>query len=108
MITGYRLHFRVPSTSLLPSSNHFPQKAWNGQLSSRPFIIMIVIVVVDWSWDSSLGIATGYGWMTRVRFSAWAREFFLFHSVQTGSEAHKTSYPMDIRDFFPGGKVVGA
>jgi hypothetical protein len=30
------------------------------------------------------------------------------HSVQTGSEAHSASYPMDIGGDFAGGKVAGA
>jgi hypothetical protein len=32
----------------------------------------------------------------------------ILHVIQTGSEAHPTSYPMGTGDFFPGGKVAGA
>jgi hypothetical protein len=39
-----------------------------------------------------------------VRFLAWGRYFSLFHSVQTGSEAHPASYPMGTGGSFPGSK----
>jgi hypothetical protein len=32
----------------------------------------------------------------------------IHYRVQTGSEAHPASYPVDTRDSFPGGKIVGA
>jgi hypothetical protein len=47
--------------------------------------------------SSSFGIATGYGLDDRapgVRFPAGAGNFSLLHRVQTGSEAHRTSYRM--------------
>jgi hypothetical protein len=34
------------------------------------------------------------GWMDRVRFPATARYYSVFHSAQTGSETHPTSYSM--------------
>jgi hypothetical protein len=43
-----------------------------------------------------------------VRFPAGAGNFSLNHCVQTSSGAHPASYPMGIRDYFPGGKVAGA
>jgi hypothetical protein len=51
--------------------------------------------------DSSVSIALGYGLDdrgSRVRFPAWAGNFFLHHRVQNGSGAHPASYPMDTRD----------
>jgi len=33
--------------------------------------------------------------------------FFLCHHIQTGSEAHKASYPMGTGGSYPGGKVAG-
>jgi hypothetical protein len=37
--------------------------------------------------DSSVGIATGYGWMAGVQFPVWAGDLSL-RRVYTGSEAH--------------------
>jgi hypothetical protein len=51
-------------------------------------------------WDSSAGIATGYGpddRMIALRFSAGAKNFSLLHCVQTGSGAHPASYLMGTR-----------
>jgi hypothetical protein len=59
-----------------------------------------------WSRDSSVGMAMGYGLDSRVRFQAGARDFSLFHSVQTGSGAQPASYPMDTGGDFPGGKAT--
>jgi hypothetical protein len=56
--------------------------------------------------DSSDGIATG--WTAGVRFPSKARDFSLFHNLQTGSGAHPASYPMDTGGSFPGGNVAGA
>jgi hypothetical protein len=60
--------------------------------------------------DSAVCIATGYGlddgWV-RVRVPM-GQEFSLLHVVQTGSEAHPTSYPMGTGGSFPGGKAAGA
>jgi hypothetical protein len=61
-------------------------------------------------WDSSVGIATGYGpddWMIGVRFPAGAGNFSLHHRVQNGSGAHKASYPKVTRASFPGSKAAG-
>jgi hypothetical protein len=48
-------------------------------------------------------------WMNeRLVFeSQKGQEFSLLHIVQTGSQAHQTSYTMGTRGSFPGGKVVG-
>jgi hypothetical protein len=45
---------------------------------------------------------------SRVRFPAGAGNFSLHYSVQNGSGAHPTSYPMGTRGSFPGGKAAGA
>jgi hypothetical protein len=59
------------------------------------------------SWDSSVGIAAGYGlddWGGGGEFeSREVKQFSLFHIVQTGSGVHPTSYKMGA-----GGKVAGA
>jgi hypothetical protein len=63
------------------------------------------------SHDSSLCIGMGYGLDdrgSRVRFAAGAGNFSLHHRVQTGSGTHPASYPMGIRESFPGGKAAGA
>jgi hypothetical protein len=47
--------------------------------------------------DSSISKATGYrldGRGAGIRFPTGTRDFSLFHSVQTGSEAHPAFYPM--------------
>jgi hypothetical protein len=41
------------------------------------------------------------GWTAGVLFLAGARDFSVFCSVQTGSEAHPASYPMGTRGSFP-------
>jgi hypothetical protein len=61
--------------------------------------------------DSSVGIALGYGLDdrgSRVRFSAGAGNFSLYHRIQNGSGAHSASYPMDTRGSFPGSKAAEA
>jgi hypothetical protein len=60
------------------------------------------------SWDSAVGIATGYGLHDRevaVRVPV-GQEFSLLHVVQTGSGVHPASYPMDTS--FSGDKAAGA
>jgi hypothetical protein len=60
--------------------------------------------------DSSVGIALGYGLddrCSRFRFPAGAGNFSL-HRVENGSEAHPVSYPMGTRVSFHGGKAAGA
>jgi hypothetical protein len=56
------------------------------------------------SWDSSVGIATGYGgptWGGREFESHWGQKFSLLHIVQTGSGVHPNSYKMGIGGSFP-------
>jgi len=40
-----------------------------------------------------------------VRVPIRVGNFSLHHRVQTGSEAHPASYPMDSRESFPGGDM---
>jgi hypothetical protein len=47
--------------------------------------------------NSSVGIATGYGLNGKVRVPVGTR-FYLLHVVQTGIGAHPASYPMDTGD----------
>jgi hypothetical protein len=51
------------------------------------------------SWDSLVGVVTGYGFDDLGSIHGRVRGFFL-HSVQTGSEAHPVSSPMDTRKLF--------
>jgi hypothetical protein len=63
------------------------------------------------SCDGSVGIALGNRLdyrSYRVRFSARTGNFSLHHLVQNGSGAHPASYPMGIRDSFPGDKAAWA
>jgi hypothetical protein len=46
-------------------------------------------------------------WTARVRSQVEARSFCFLHSVQTGSEAHSASYPVDTEGSFPGVKRPG-
>jgi hypothetical protein len=66
---------------------------------------------VEWSRDSSVGIALGYGLDDRgcrVRFPAGSGNFSLHHRVQKGSGARPASYPMGTRGSFPEGKAAGS
>jgi hypothetical protein len=61
--------------------------------------------------DSLVGIALGYGLDdrgSRFRYPAESGNFSLHHSVQNGSGAHPSSYPMSNRGSFPGGKATEA
>jgi hypothetical protein len=67
--------------------------------------------IVQYSRDSAVGIAVGYGLDgqgSRVRFPAGAGNFSLHHRVQNGSGAHPASYPMVTIDSFLGDKAAGA
>jgi hypothetical protein len=48
----------------------------------------------------SKGVDIAKGWAARVQFPA-LQDFFLLHSVQTGSGAHPASYPMGTGGSFP-------
>jgi hypothetical protein len=66
---------------------------------------------LEWSRDSSVGVALGYGLddqSSRVRFPAGAGNFYLHHRVQNGSGIHPASYPTGSRGSFPGSKAAGA
>jgi hypothetical protein len=54
------------------------------------------------SGDSSVGIATAW-----IQNTAGARDFSVFRSVQTGSEAHSVSYPMVSGSFILRADVAG-
>jgi hypothetical protein len=65
----------------------------------------------EFSRDSSVGIALGYGLDdrgSRVRFPAGAGNFSLYHRVQNGSRAHPASYAIGTLESFPGGKAACA
>jgi hypothetical protein len=67
--------------------------------------IISLAFLLRMSWDSSVGIATGYRLDDRnigVRFMAGAGNFSLRHHVQTGSGAHPASYPMGPGSSFRG------
>jgi hypothetical protein len=66
---------------------------------------LFTVSVVLGTWDSVVGIVTGY----RLEFeSRWGQKFLLLYVVQTGSGAHPASYPMGTEGFFPGGKAARA
>jgi hypothetical protein len=80
-------------------------------LSFNASTVIIVIVTMSKSRDSSVGIALGYGLDdrgSRVRFPAGAGNFSLRQSVQNGSGPHPASYPMGTRGSFSGSKAAGA
>jgi hypothetical protein len=59
--------------------------------------------------NNTVGIATAY-WLNDQEIWVWIpvrQEFSLLHVVQTGCEAHPTSYSVGTGGFFPGGKVAG-
>jgi hypothetical protein len=72
--------------------------------------MQLVSTILIKSRDSSVGIAVGYGLDDRdssFRFPAGTGNFSLHHSVQNGSGAHQTSYPMGTRGSFPDVKLPG-
>jgi hypothetical protein len=46
------------------------------------------------------------GGKSDVRFPAGPENFSFHHRVHADSGAHSASYPMSIREFFPGGKAA--
>jgi hypothetical protein len=71
---------------------------------------MIILFIYYNGYDSSVGIATGYGLEdggVGVRVRA-RQEFSLFHVVQPGSGVHPTSYTMGTGGSFLGAKATGA
>jgi hypothetical protein len=58
------------------------------------------------SWDSSVGIATG--WTARVRFPAGAKDLSPLHSNQIGSGAKPASYPIGTEGSLAVVKPAGA
>jgi hypothetical protein len=59
--------------------------------------------------DSSVGLATGYGWIRggRELESRQGKKLSHLHIVQTGSEVHPTSYKMGTGGSFSGVKRQG-
>jgi hypothetical protein len=64
-----------------------------------------------YSWDSSVGKATGYvldGRGIEILLSAGANDFSLLHSIQSDSGVHPASYKVVTGGSFPGGKAATA
>jgi hypothetical protein len=62
------------------------------------------------TWDSSVGIANGYGLEdggVELRVPVWEK-FSLLHVVQNGTGVHKSSYAMIIEGSFPGNRTAVA
>jgi hypothetical protein len=53
------------------------------------------------SWDTSVGIATGYGFDSRGLIPGRGKRCSVVYSLQTGSGAHPASYPMGTGGRFP-------
>jgi hypothetical protein len=73
--------------------------------------VVTLLVRFQKRFDSSVGVALGYGLDergSRVRYPAWAGNFSLHHRVQNGSGSHPASYPMGTRSSLPGSKAAGA
>jgi hypothetical protein len=68
------------------------------------FSIPMELVAAGMAQWYSAGLRAGW-------FGVWApagaRNFSLYHCLQTGSEAHPASYLMGTRGYFPGGKAAG-
>jgi hypothetical protein len=62
---------------------------------------------VHQSWDSSVGIETGYGLDDLGSIAGRGKSLSLLHSVQTNSGAHPASYPMGTGGVLLGDKVAG-
>jgi hypothetical protein len=57
--------------------------------------------------DWSVGMVTGYGLDSRGLILSRGKDFSLLHNIQTGSGAHKVSYPMSTGGSLPRGKAAG-
>jgi hypothetical protein len=55
-----------------------------------------------------VGVVTGHGLDDRGSIPGRGKTFSLLHSIQPGSGAHPSSYPMGKRGNFPGSTVAGA
>jgi hypothetical protein len=80
------------------------------RLSYAGSLLIKLVLKVNKSRDSSVGIAIGYAMNdrgSRVRFPAEAGNFS-HHRVQNGSGIHPASYPIGTRYSFPGGKAAEA
>jgi hypothetical protein len=77
--------------------------AWNPSYNYE--IDLQVLIILNKSRDSSVGIALGYGLDDRGSIPG---NFSLNHRVQNGSGAHPASYQMGTRGSYPGGKAAGA
>jgi hypothetical protein len=72
------------------------------------FVIMKLVKRKD-ELGQLIGIALGYGLDGGgIRVPVGAGNFSPHHRVQTGSWAHPTSYPVDTKGYFPGGKAARA
>jgi hypothetical protein len=70
--------------------------------------VIVHLITLSWSRDSSVDLATSYGLNGRDSIPGKSRGFLLLHSVQTGSGVHSTSYPMGKGGSFPEDKAAGA
>jgi hypothetical protein len=65
------------------------------------------LTLLSMSQDISVAIVTGYGLNGWGSVPSRGKIFLFSHSIQTGSGAHQTFYPMSTGGSFPGGKVAG-
>jgi hypothetical protein len=116
----------------------FPQSLDSARIiwSNRPFLFFFLILRISLSQKSAVisgsrsikvhkfrirmrlsitraGLAQWYSAGLWARWSgvsvpAGAGKFYVYHRLQTGSRAHRASYPMGARGSFPGRKAAGA
>jgi hypothetical protein len=67
----------------------------------------ILYILDEKSRNRSVGIATGYG-LDGLGSIPGSVNFYLHHSVQTGSGAHPASYLVGTRGSFPRSKAAGS
>jgi hypothetical protein len=73
--------------------------------AAPPLILILFIIIIIIESRYSVWLRTG---RPRGRNSSPGRVKSFLHVVQTGSGAHKASYPMGTVRYFPGVKAVGA
>jgi hypothetical protein len=80
----------------------------DASITVRSEVYFLVLIVWNWSRNSSVGISTGYGLDDQVvRVPSPCRVNNFLYVVQTGSGAHSAFYSMGSGEFFPGVKAAG-
>jgi hypothetical protein len=110
-VDGRQAHCKSSTCVHRTAQHKWKQTSCPCRVSSQHFHVRVVqfnstSTSSDKSRENSAGIKMSSRTENLVTFSR-ARDFYIFHSIQTGSGAHLASYPMDTRGSFHGGKAAG-